>query len=303
MNVKKHQISVLMPVYNAADFLSAAITSILNQTFQDFEFLIFNDGSTDDSLKIIKSFKDSRIKVINSKINVGIAKNINHGLEIAKGKYLAKMDADDISLPRRFERQFQFMEANPEIGVCGTILKTFGQVEQFGGKAEFHKEIYTILNLWRNSIPHATTMIRNNMLKESGVHYSQEYIVCEDYALWVDLAKHTKFYNLQELHYLYRIHQTNISIRKYSEQRSLTKKILLRSIAELGELSAIDDKAKIELLYDFFQTSKQEYPTHESEIIKKYLAQILENPSICRETLIKNIGKERFALFQPSCEC
>src|SRR5690242_9380591 len=99
-----------MPVYNASSYLREAIESILNQTYSNFEFIIINDGSTDNSLEIIRSYHDPRISVVNNETNLGIIKTRNKGLKLAKGKYIANMDADDISLSSRLEKQVQYLE-------------------------------------------------------------------------------------------------------------------------------------------------------------------------------------------------
>ncbi|MDD4353774.1 MAG: glycosyltransferase family A protein, partial [Candidatus Nanoarchaeia archaeon] len=120
--MKNHRISVIMSAYNTERYIAEAIESILNQTFKDFEFIIIDDGSTDDSLKIIKRYvkKDRRIKLIHNKKNIGLTKSLNKGLKIAKGQYIARMDADDISLPQRFQIQYDFLEKNKDIFLIGT---------------------------------------------------------------------------------------------------------------------------------------------------------------------------------------
>ena len=115
-----------MPVYNAERHLSESIKSILNQSFSEFEFLIINDGSSDGSREIIKSFNDSRIVLHDNNRNFGLTKSLNIGLNLAKGRYIARMDADDISYQNRLEKQYQFMENNPDIGFCGTWYKKIG---------------------------------------------------------------------------------------------------------------------------------------------------------------------------------
>lgn len=113
-------VSVLMPVYNGAKYLHEAVKSILDQTYADFEFLIVNDGSTDDSEKIILSFKDPRIVIIKNEINIGLINSLNKGLTIAKGKYIARMDADDVAMPQRLELQVKEFNTNPNAIVIGT---------------------------------------------------------------------------------------------------------------------------------------------------------------------------------------
>ncbi|HAS7841575.1 TPA: glycosyltransferase family 2 protein, partial [Vibrio cholerae] len=122
------KISVVMSVYNGEKYLGEAIDSILKQTFSDFEFIIINDGSTDKTLEIIKSYmkKDDRIVLV-SRENKGLIVSLNEGLDLAKGQYIARMDADDISIKSRFEKQIEFLDSNPDIGVCGTWVEVFGE--------------------------------------------------------------------------------------------------------------------------------------------------------------------------------
>ena len=133
-------ISVIMPVYNAQQYLREAIDSVLDQTFSDFEFIIFDDGSTHESLKIIQSYQDLRIRLISGKGNRKLVPPLNEAMQMAKGKYLARMDSDDISLSNRFEEQVAFMEKNPDIDVCGTFFRTIG------GRVNLSK-VYPIFDL------------------------------------------------------------------------------------------------------------------------------------------------------------
>ena len=119
-----------MTVHNGEKHLSEAIDGILNQTFKDFEFLVIDDGSTDGSADIIQSYKDVRIRFISNGKNLSVPVSLNMGLNLARGEYIARMDCDDISLPQRLEKQVQFMDANPEVGVCGTWLETFGRIKE-----------------------------------------------------------------------------------------------------------------------------------------------------------------------------
>ena len=120
-------VSVIMSNYNTPEeFLRASIESVLNQTYSNFEFIIVDDCSTDNSLEIIKSYQDERIVVLENKENLGITKSLNRGLEIAKGEYVARMDADDISFPKRFETQVEYLKNNPQVIVCGTGVELIG---------------------------------------------------------------------------------------------------------------------------------------------------------------------------------
>ena len=172
-------ITVLMPVYNASLFLREAIESILNQTYKNFEFIIINDGSTDSSLQIIESFKDPRIKLVNNERNLGIIKTRNKGLQLAKGKYIANMDADDISLPTRLEKQFTFLEKNPDVAVIASKLVLINQNNDEIGiwPEDYHisdrNEIRKVLPII-NCIGQPTVMIKNSVMQGIGTKRSRE---------------------------------------------------------------------------------------------------------------------------------
>ena len=119
--------TVLMPVFNGEKHLNEAINSILSQSFQDFEFLIIDDGSTDHSKKIIRSYQDKRIRFIENDRNLQLSRTLNRGIQLAKGEYILRMDADDISFPNRLEKQIQFMDQNLEIIASGSSLKLMGE--------------------------------------------------------------------------------------------------------------------------------------------------------------------------------
>ena len=121
------KISVVMPAYNAENYIREAIDSILAQTFRDFEFLIIDDGSTDHTVEIIRSYSDSRIRLYQNERNMGVAATLNRGLDLARGEYIARMDADDISLPERFAKQAAYMDAHPDVAVCGSNIILFSE--------------------------------------------------------------------------------------------------------------------------------------------------------------------------------
>ena len=127
MSAKKLLISVIMPNYNTSvEYLSLAVDSILSQTYENFEFIIIDDCSTDESVDYLASITDPRVRVIRNDVNRGITASLNVALDNARGDYIARMDSDDVSLPERFEKQIAFMEANPDVIVCGTWIQSFG---------------------------------------------------------------------------------------------------------------------------------------------------------------------------------
>ena len=146
------KVTVLMPVYNGSKYLKAAIDSILSQSFTDFEFLIINDGSTDDSVKIINSYHDQRIKLIDNKINQGLVAVLNQGLKLAIGEYIARMDSDDFSTCNRLSQQVRFMDKHNDIGVLGSWVKIMKGSDEFLGRYFLnHEEIKANLLFMLNS--------------------------------------------------------------------------------------------------------------------------------------------------------
>lgn len=211
-NVKLPLVSVIMPVYNSKKFVGLAIESILNQTYRNFEFIIINDFSTDNSLQIISSYKDSRIKILNMNKNSGISKALNEGIKNAKGKYIARMDSDDISFSNRLERQVGFLESNKEYILCGSnykIISSKNEVEL----PEKHSLIKT--NLLKNCcVAHPTVVFKKEILVSNNIFYSEDKEPAEDYFLWTQLIQKGKFYNLQENLLDYRVHYQQISQSK-----------------------------------------------------------------------------------------
>lgn len=188
--MSKAEITIIMPVYNAEKYLKNAIESVLSQTYDKFVFLIINDGSRDDSEKIILSYSDERIKYIKNEKNLGIVKTLNKGLELVKTRYLARMDADDVCDKRRLELQIKEMEENPEIALLGTwaeLINEDGNV--IGELTPFveDKQIKTAL-LFSNIFVHSSVMIRQSVLKENGWQYNINHKAVEDYGLWLKIS-------------------------------------------------------------------------------------------------------------------
>lgn len=217
-----------MPVYNSELYINDAIDSILNQTFSDFEFIIIDDASTDKSVDIIKSYTDSRIQLIVKPQNSGYTNSLNYGLTIAKGEYIARMDSDDFSLPTRFEKQIEFLDANPDVVVCGTNYQILG-TNQIVKKPHLHEDIKIAL-LTESCIGHPTVMVRNNTIQTHKISYQKKLEPAEDYALWVLLLDYGKLHNLQDVLFLYRNHEGQVSV---------TKKEIQRNSASLSRLSLV----------------------------------------------------------------
>lgn len=210
--IENPEISVIMPVFNSSKYLKEAIQSILNQSFENFEFIILNDNSTDESLKIIKEFQliDSRIIIINKTENFGPSTLRNEGIEIAKAEFIALMDADDVAISSRFEKQIEVLKNNNDIGLCGSWFKLFGEniEDQIIKHYEFHDDL-KINFLLECYIGNPTVMLKKSLLKD--LRFKNEFRVMEDYELWVRFIHTTKFYNIQQVLLDYRWHQSNIT--------------------------------------------------------------------------------------------
>ena len=222
------KVTVLMPVYNASRFLIEAVNSMLNQTFTDFEFLIINDGSTDGSDEMLKTFFDERIRVINNIGNEGLIRTLNKGIALSKGEYIARMDADDISLPGRLEKQVQFLDANKDVAILATRLI---QINEKGETAGYWMEDQVTVTETRikntlpviNCIGHPTIMMRKGVIEKFG--YRPWLTYSEDWGLWLEvLAENWRIAKLEEPLLKYRIH--NESVTSGINKKGVEKKII-----------------------------------------------------------------------------
>lgn len=205
-------VSIILPVYNAQETIKDALLSIINQTYRNIEVIIINDGSHDNSELIIKSVKDERIFYYNNDGNKGLIYTLNRAVHLANGKYIARMDADDISLPLRIEKQVSIMENNLEIVVCGCNIELFGDV---------NRKYSTLQMLDSNGLKsllakvpcfaHPTVMIRKSIIDDNNFSYDYKYLHAEDYKLWIDLAIVGEFYMIKEKLLKYRISNTQIT--------------------------------------------------------------------------------------------
>jgi glycosyltransferase involved in cell wall biosynthesis len=227
------KVTVLMPVYNSEKYLKEAMESILNQTYQDFEFLIIADPSTDNSIQIIKSYNDSRINLVQNEQKLGLVNSLNLGFEIAQGEYIARMDADDISLPQRLQKQLDFMENNPEIGVCGTLFEMFGTNNQRHDHPENHELIKAFL-LFGCYIGHPTVMLRKSILERYDLRYDNSFQHAEDYELWTRVIKYSKFVNIQEVLLHYRSHENQLSSESAHILTQYIRNVQLNYVKNLG---------------------------------------------------------------------
>ncbi len=240
------KVSVIMPVYNGAKYLGEAIESILGQTYKDFEFLILNDGSTDESLAIVRSFDDRRIRVIDNGRNLGLIATLNRGFEEAKGDYLVRMDADDRARPQRIHRQLDYLEKNPAVGVVGSFVSTLGSDQKNLRFPVEHEDIF-VHALFDSPLVHPSVTIRRTAI--TGVPYDSSYVHAEDYELWSRLLQAgVRFHILPERLLEYRVHGNQVSSAHRVHQLNTADDIRGAWLSKLGlqvELSIIERHRQI----------------------------------------------------------
>jgi glycosyltransferase involved in cell wall biosynthesis len=270
VNVNKPEISVVMGVYNAAPYLREAIESILNQTFTNFEFIIINDGSTDESAEIIKSYKDSRLVIIEQE-NRGLTKSLNIGLKNARADYIARIDADDIALPDRFQLQYDFLESNPDFFIVG------GAYEVINEKGEYIYTNYPPVT-WeeilqrRPSFPiaHPTVLYRKKIIIENG-GYDERYwkLPSEDFLLWNRIVNTTdyKIANVDKPIIKYRLTFGSLTDSATKSNKILSG--LIRRIISGGSVS--EEEIKEYVKFKEQQSPKKKKVLYNLNIAKKFL--------------------------------
>ena len=230
-------VSVVLSVYNGEKYLAEAIESILNQTYKNLEFIIIDDGSTDRSLEIIKKYNDERMVLI-SRENRGLIESLNEGIALAKGKYIARMDADDVSLSTRIEEQVYAMEEDSTLGICGTAIIGFGVgiKERTWVLSAQNERLKTEL-LFSSCFAHPSVMMRRNLINKHKLFYDKNFKHAEDFELWTHFAQVSKMNNLTKPLLKYRILEDSITreANKNEEERyAVIKKIFGNYLLLLG---------------------------------------------------------------------
>ena len=254
-----HQVSVVMSVYNGERFIREAVDSILAQTFDDFEFIIIEDGSTDGTSDILGSYSDPRIHVIRQ-ANEGLTASLCTGLELARGEFFARQDADDISAPTRLKRQVGFLERNPQIVAVGTGC---AEIDEQGLSLRPKdlalddrgcKEKLAVAS----PIVHGSAMIRTRVLREAG-GYRTQFRLGQDRDMWLRLSERGMLANLAEQLYLWRVNPTSRSSQERPEQKRISDQALDLAIQrlqlgvdELGESLAYEASKKTLACHQFY---------------------------------------------------
>jgi glycosyltransferase involved in cell wall biosynthesis len=228
-------VSVLMPVFNGAGYLDEAIQSILRQTFSEFEFIIVDDGSTDGTAAILDRYRSNDCRIhISQQSHQGLVAALNHGLRLARGRYIARMDQDDVSLPNRLSSQIAFMDSRPAVGICGTWIQTSGadrpEIRRYPSKDEMIRSWL----LFESVLAHPSVMMRRDVLDHHALMYDPRAFCAEDYDLWVRAAQHTLLGNVPEVLLRYRVHAHQMVNTYGAQKRATAQGIRLRQLHRLG---------------------------------------------------------------------
>lgn len=270
MKEKTPLVSVLMAVYNGEKYLREAIESILNQTYTNFEFLIINDGSTDTTEEIILSYRDERIRYIKNEHNLKLIASLNKGLDLANGKYIARMDADDVSIPERLEKQVEFMERNLNHILVASCVSFIPNEKIYGTQSLSSNEIRLKL-LSNNCIYHTSVMLRKSML--DGHYYSKDYLHIEDYEFWTRLIGIGKFFILDLKLVKYRVHSESICQKneefQYKQVKLVRRNLIKNFIPNIAnEEFEYYNKFLNEMTNDFFKNLNGNFEYNGEAILK-----------------------------------
>lgn len=264
----KPKISVLMPVYNCRLFIEESVNSILDQTFEDFEFIIIDDCSTDGTYEYLLTLTDPRIILIRKVKNSGYTISLNMGIEMAKGIYIARMDGDDISLPDRLGKQLTFMDQNPDVIVCGGGYKAIGSDFIFMPKASNDELLVELLSY--SPLAHPTVFLRTKILKENNIQYFTQYEPAEDYKMWTTLSEYGKLSNLTDIILHYRLHPNQITNLNAKIKIEKTELIVFEYIKQLSKdheyskfycnttLNSLEDLKKYEIVEEAIKSNLKE---------------------------------------------
>ncbi|MEZ8805119.1 glycosyltransferase family 2 protein [Vibrio atlanticus] len=243
-------ISVILPVYNCEKYIKDSVTSIIRQTYKNFELIIIDDGSTDDTLKILSNFSDERIKIV-TRENKGLIFSLNEGVSLSKGDYIARMDADDISDPERLEGQLRFLEKNKDIQIVGSSIHIIDE-DGIEGSSLYYKlsPFWVKLRLLFDScLCHPSILARRKVFNI--VEYDDEYKYAEDFKLWSEVVfnKGLNIQSLKNIYLKYRVHSGSVSVGDFEKQLTTSNRIIRENFSYL-EVTVTEEQVKsVQLLY------------------------------------------------------
>ena len=228
------KVSVVLAVHNGERYLAEAMESILDQSLRQFEFIVIDDASTDGSAAILNGYADQRIHQITNRKRLGLTRSLNLGLKQANAEYIARMDHDDISLQPRLALQSAYLDAHPDVDMCGTWAKTLGlEPEQTWRYPVEDGEIRSEM-LFNSVLVHSSVMLRRAALEAHGLHYDPEIERAQDYELWTRAAGQLRFANIDRVLLRYRIHAEQVGKQQSAQQQAVAQMVRRRQVEALG---------------------------------------------------------------------
>lgn len=234
--VSQPLVTVLIPAYNAEEYIEQSVRAVMAQSYGHLEILVINDGSQDRTGAILDHLAqtDARLRVVHNSENLQLIATLNKGLDLARGEYIARTDADDIAHPHWIEKLLNFLRQHPHIGAAGAGIRIFSKDPQTDGYdvvyPQHHHDIIREM-IYRNPFAHPTMMMRAELLRRHGLRYDAGYAHAEDYKLWLEISKISQMANLPDILLAYRIHTNNTSILNKAAQLAATRKISQEAIA------------------------------------------------------------------------
>ncbi len=226
-------VSILLAVYNGETYLKEAIDSLLAQSFKDFELIVVDDGSTDGTATILAAYTDTRLRVLTAEKNAGLIASLNWGVSVARGKYLARLDADDVAMPDRLENQVRYLDQHPEVALLGTGALLIDSAGKALYPTYYQQSIAAIPThlLFRNVFIHSSIMVKTEVLRR--FPFDPTYYLAEDYIVWVQIAEMYQVVALQDAWVQHRIHENNITTVKQVQHLQTVHKIYAYQLQKL----------------------------------------------------------------------
>lgn len=221
------RVTVLMPTYNVAPWVEEAIRSVLNQTYRDFELLVVDDASTDDTLDRVRAIDDPRIRIASFPDNVGLAENLNRGLDLIDTELVARMDGDDIAEPDWLETGINILDSHPEVGICSFGFQFFGAKTSLVRFPEHHEDSKAQMLFGCTVI---VPVFRRAVMTDNNLRYSTEAFPAEDYMMWANAYRVTQVYNVQRTLFHYRTHASQISTARREAQIAKSNEVRLKML-------------------------------------------------------------------------
>jgi glycosyltransferase involved in cell wall biosynthesis len=289
------KVTVLMPVYNGERFLREAIDSILQQDHPDFEFLIINDGSKDDSAEIIASYSDPRIKAVDNEKNLGLIATLNKGIGLAAGDYIVRMDCDDISMKNRLRKQVEFMEQHKNIGVCGSYYHLMLNGKKALVDFPVTPDEIKCHMIFNCPIAHPAAIIRKSVLTEHHLRYREGFIHSEDWDLWTQLSAFAGIANIPEALLNYRVHDNQITGNEALAENRLKSvgSIRSRHLEAMGVIPSEKELAIHNLISDGRRPADRAQLDESEAWLKKLCAAVEQYKKLDR-TCFEKLALERW---------